>query len=282
VLVLVIGASSEVGGRVASTLAGRGLSVRAMVRRSEAVKPARALGVAEVVIADLRDTAALARAFDGIGQAFLMSSPNRDQVELETAAIAAAEHAGTDHIVKISNIPIEGLESGLHGNHRAIERRLAQSPVAATVLQPSFFTSVLARQAGLIRRSRFVMPTGQGRIAWIDPRDIADVAAALLAGDAPGGIALQLTGPEALTADDVAARLGVRHLDPPIDEWRANAVAGGLDPWLADSTVHLYEAVARGALEAVSPVVQDVLGHPPRAIDDWITDVLRPMLREPQ
>jgi uncharacterized protein YbjT (DUF2867 family) len=147
------------------------------------------------------------------------------------------------------------------------------------VLQPSFFASVLARQLALIRQGKLVMPTGKGRIAWIDPRDIADVAAALLAGDAPRGGTRQLTGPEALSADDLATRLGVRRLDPPLDVWRTSIIDGGLDPWLADSTVHLYEAVARGVLDNVSSAVADVLGRPARRIDDWIADQLAPMLR---
>jgi hypothetical protein len=49
---------------------------------------------------------------------------------------------------------------------------------------------------------------------------------------------------------------------------------------LVESTVHLYEAVARGALAEVSPEVERVLGRPPRPIDDWILDELAPLLRD--
>ncbi len=108
-----------------------------------------------------------------------------------------------------------------------------------------------------------MLPTGPGRIAWIDPDDIADVAVEALTRDDLGG-ALHLTGAEALDGDDVAARLGVRRLDPPRDRWRDAAVAGGLDPWLADSTVDLYEAVARGALAEVTDTVARTLNRPPR------------------
>jgi uncharacterized protein YbjT (DUF2867 family) len=196
---------------------------------------------------------------------FLVSSPTRDQVQLETNAIEAAERAGVEHVVKISNIPIRGLETGLHGNHRAIERRLAVSPVASTVLQPSFFASVIERQREQIARGRFVLPTGPGKIAWIDPDDIAAVAVAALTSDDVRG-ALQLTGPEALSGADVAERLGVRWLDPPLTQWHDAAVAGGLDPWLAESTVHLYEAVAHGALADVSDVIPRALGRPARPV----------------
>ena len=193
---------------------------------------------------------------------FLQSSPVAEQVRLETNAIEAAERAGFEKIVKLSNIPIAGLETGLHGNHRAIERRLAASPLASAVVQPSFFTSVINKQGDLIASGRLVMPTGAGKIAWIDPADIAAVAAAALAraDDLTGP--LHITGPEALDGDEVAARLGVRRLDPPVEQWRDAVVAAGLDPWLADSTVHLYEAVRSGALEAVTDTVERVLDRP--------------------
>ena len=193
---------------------------------------------------------------------FLLSSPTQEQVTLETNAIDAAEAAGIERIVKVSNIPIDGLDAGLHGNHRAIERRLAASPVATTVLQPSFFTTVLERQRAQIERGRVVLPFGPGRIAWVDPDDIAAVAAIALTRDV--GSRVWITGPEALDGDEVAARLGVQRLDPPLAEWRDAVVAGGLDPWLADSTVELYAAVARGALAGVSPDVERVTGRRPR------------------
>src|SRR5262249_26015554 len=163
-------------------------------------------------------------------------------------AIVAAEQTGVARIVKVSNIPIAGLDHGLHGNHRAIEARLAASPVASVVLQPSFFTSVMNRQRALIERGRVVLPFGSGRIAWIDPAAIAAVGAAVLHPWFDHAGPLRLTGPEALDGDEVAARLGVTRIDPPLAEWRDAIVRDGLDPWLADSTVELYAAVARDAL----------------------------------
>jgi uncharacterized protein YbjT (DUF2867 family) len=261
VKVLVIGATGELGRAVASDLAGRDdVSVRAFVRRP---LPADGPRLDDVVRGDLRDTASLERACAGIASVFLVSSPAPDQVELETNAIEAAERAGVGRIVKVSNIPIPGLDTGLHGNHRAIERRLASSSCACVMLQPSFFTSVVDKQADVIARGQIVMPTRDGKIAWIEPSDIAAVAAAALVRDDLEG-PLHLTGPEALDGDEVASRLGVQRLDVPLDRWRAAAVASGLDPWLADSSVHLFAAVARGALAETTDTVECVLGRPPR------------------
>jgi uncharacterized protein YbjT (DUF2867 family) len=254
VTVCVIGATGDLGSRIATGLRERGVEVRALSR-----KPAEGC-----LQADLADPTSLPPVFEGCARLFLISSPTKEQIGLEVAAISAATRVGVEHVVKVSNIPIAGLDSGLHGNHRAIERRLASAPMRATILQPSFFSSVLDKQRDLIARGKLVMPTGPGKIAWIDPADIADVAVEALVRDDLLG-PLHLTGPEALDGDELAARLGVQRLDPPVDQWRDAAVAGGLDPWLADSTVHLYKAVARGALAEVTGTVPRALGRPARA-----------------
>jgi uncharacterized protein YbjT (DUF2867 family) len=245
----VIGASGDLGRRVGAGLAALGADHRPLARRGGAT------------FADLADPVSLDAAFAGGTRLFLVSSPVPEQVQLETNAIAAAERAGFERIVKISNIPIAGLDTGVHGNHRAIERRLATSAVASTLVQPSFFTTVMDRQRDLIARGKVVLPFGPGRIAWIDPQDIADVAVAALTRDIDG--ALHITGPEALDGAEVARRLGCEWLDPPLRAWRDAAVAGGLDEWLADSTLDLYEAVRRDALAEVTGTVQAVLGRPP-------------------
>ena len=258
-----IGVTGELGRLVASELAPRAdAEVRAFVRRPlQADAPA----VDEVVVGDLRDGASLRDACDGVTSMFLLSSPTQDQVELETNAIEAAEQTGVTRIVKVSNIPIAGLETGLHGNHRAIERRLAESSCSAVILQPSFFSSVIDKQSEVVAHGSVVLPTGAGRIAWIEPSDIAAVGAAALMRDDLDG-PLHLTGPEALDGDEVAARLGVKRIDLPLGRWRETVVAAGLDPWLADSSVHLFEAVARGALGQTTDTVERVLGRKPHRV----------------
>ena len=279
--VLVIGASGELGAEVARGLVAQGVEVRAMTRRADTLAIA---GVDAVVRADLDDPSTLGRAFADVQRVFLVSSPTRGQVEAETNAIVAAERAGVQHVVKVSNLPVAGLDSGLHGNHRALERRLEESNMGFTVLQPSFFASVLLRQLGLLRRGRLVLPTGSGGIAWIDPRDIAAVAAAVLADPDPPRGALRLTGPETLTASELATRLGqvanveIALVQPELERWGTELKSGGMDPWLVESTVHLYTAVAEGALAGVSGDVERVLGRPARAIDEWFREVLVPKM----
>jgi len=263
VKVLVIGVTGELGGEVASILGPRtDVEVRAFVRRP---LPEGSPAVGEVVVGDLADRDALRDACADVTSMFLVSSPTPDQVALETNAIEAAEAASVERIVKVSNIPIAGLDDGLHGNHRAIERRLAASSCRSTFVQPSFFSSVIDKQGDVVARGAIVLPTGPGKIAWIEASDIAAVAAeALVRTDLDGP--LHITGPDALDGDEVAARLGVKRIDLPLAKWRETVVASGLDPWLADSSVHLFEAVARGALAETTDTVERVLGRPPRRV----------------
>ena len=137
--------------------------------------------------------------------------------------------------MKVSNIPIPGLDGGLHGNHRAIERRLAASPVAATVLaavvlhdgarpaarphRPGPGRVAVRRGTDRVGRSRRTSPRSRPRRSRATSTD-----------------PLRITGPEALDGDEVAARLGVRRLDPPLARVarrgrrrRARPVAGRLD-----------------------------------------------------
>src|SRR6516164_3062389 len=104
--VLVIGAAGQLGKPIAAQLRRRGVDVRGLARRP----------TAGAVVGDLADPASLDATCAGIERMFLVSSPVEEQVKLETNAIEAAERAGITRIVKISNIPIPGLETGLHGN----------------------------------------------------------------------------------------------------------------------------------------------------------------------
>src|SRR2546423_819915 len=77
-------------------------------------------GGVELVTADRADSESLDRACAGAQHLCLSSSPPRDQITLETNGIDAADRAGIEHVVEMSNIPSEGLDGGGQGNDRAI------------------------------------------------------------------------------------------------------------------------------------------------------------------
>ena len=201
--VLVIGATGTARRRCGARLGGtRRAMCGAMTRAAR--ESATPDGVADVVRADLGDPDSLAAACAGVHACSSCSSPTQDQVELETNAIAAAESGrGRARIVKVSNISIRG--PICRARRRAARQppgdraRLAASPVERrSCSRRSSRRCSPARSCCCARR--LVFPTGDGGVAWIDPRDIAAVAAAVLADTTVHGRSSALTGPEALTA----------------------------------------------------------------------------------
>ncbi len=126
---------------------------------------------------------------------------------------------------------------------------------------------------------RLFVPAGQGRVAFVDVRDLGEVAAHVFADPAPHrGRGYLLTGPVAVTFDEVASELS-RVLDRPIEYVPAGVVSyarhlrgRGLPlPAVVVQTI-LHVGLRRGDAEAVDPTLADLLGRPPRSIVDYIVD----------
>jgi uncharacterized protein YbjT (DUF2867 family) len=86
----------------------------------------------------------------------------------------------------------------------------------------------------------------------------------------------EVTGPQALSYADVAARLSaslgrpVRYVDAPDDAVRDALLGFGLDPWFAGALVGLYQEYRRGYGSEVTDTVERLTGRPPRSLDDLL------------
>jgi uncharacterized protein YbjT (DUF2867 family) len=116
-------------------------------------------------------------------------------------------------------------------------------------------------------------------VAAVAQDDIADVAAAvLLDPDAHAGRTYDLTGPEALSLDEVAATLTaatgrqVRYERETVAEAYASRASYGAPDWQVDAWVSTYLAIAGGELAAVSDAVERLGGHAARSLTDLLRD----------
>ncbi len=121
---------------------------------------------------------------------------------------------------------------------RATELDLAgRTKLTHSIVRPGWFMQNFDEfffQPAIAADGVIVAPTGDGAEAFVHADDIADVAAAtLLAPAEHAGAAYALSGPEALTFEQVAERIAaaagrpVRHVDPPVEQWVAGAAEGG-------------------------------------------------------
>ena len=268
---VVTGSTGRLGGRAARRLSEAGVAQRPLVRG-----PARAPAVlgAEVVRASFGDVDA-ARALVGARTVLMVSgSEDVERVAKHRSFLDAAVDAGVEHIVYTSSYGAAPDATSTHARHRrATEEHLRASGLAWTSLRDKLyrdFFPLLAGEDGVIRG-----PAGQGRTAAVALDDIADVATAVLLrrGD-HAGRTYDLTGPAALTLDDVAAELTettgrpVRYVEETLEEAYVSRASYGAPDWEVDAWVSTYTAIAAGELAGVSGDVATITGREPRSLED--------------
>lgn len=273
---LLAGATGQVGSIVARNLVGTGHRVRALVRNPDAAAAKLGSGI-EYVRADLDDPRTLPGAFEGVDVAYLATAPAPEMVGQEGNFIDAAVEAGLPRLVELGVLGTD-VSVPIFKYHQEIEAKIASSGIPATVLRPGGFYSSLLFAAEAIRAGVLPSAAGGGRLAWIDHADAADVASAVLLDDGYTGQVLKMTGPQALTYDDVVAALEqalgkpVAHVRIDEETLREQLTSAGLPDWLADSFLGQHRLMREDRLSMVTTVVADVLGRPPRAIGEWLAE----------
>ncbi len=276
---LVTGSTGNVGSAVVRELLDGGVSVRAFVR--DPARAAERLGAdPELAVGDLSDPASVRRAMEGVELVFLASGDGPQKVDHEVAVIDAAAEAGVRRLVKASTAMAEAGSPLLPFDWNGrIEDHLRGSGVPAVVLQSSFYMTNLLMSAEQVRNQGMLFaPAGGGKVGMIDTRDVAAVAAKVLTGDGYDGKTYALTGPEAITfeqvAEELSAALGrpVAFVDLPEDGARQGLVAAGLPDWLVDHLFQLFRLIRQGALGEVTNTVRELTGREPRSLADFVRE----------
>ena len=278
-MLLVTGATGTTGTEVLRALRARGAEgVRALVHSEGKADGVRELG-AEPFIGDMGDPASLLPVLEGVERAYLVSPPGPMQAEYEQAFVETAKQAGVRHVVKLSMVGAAE-ETGLRfaRNHAIVEAALRDSGMGWTFLRPNGFMQTNLAWAGRVQDGTFYMPVPDAAFAIVDARDVAEVAAACLLDDGREGAVLELSGPEAISYRDQARRLfaaagrDVAIEEVPVDAVRQALLDGGAPRWSVDGLAELLQMYASGAAAAVSGGVEEVLGRPPRSLDDFARD----------
>lgn len=275
--VLVIGAAGTVGRHLTSILARRGLAVRAATRNPRGLADLGA--VARVVELDFDRPPTFAAALDGVERAFLMARPG-DLRPDETAAplLAAMRRAGVRHVVHMTGMGVDRREDLPLGR---LERALEGSGMAFTHLRPNYFLQNFVTAPlvdGIRERGEIALAAGDARIAFVDVRDIAAVAAEAIVTEAHRGVAYTLTGGEAVGYEDVARAIATATRRPVLytalteGYVRDALAAAGLSPELIERRLGFLALARTGAFATPSPDVARVLGRPPSSLAEFVRD----------
>ncbi|MET9069682.1 NmrA family NAD(P)-binding protein [Streptosporangium sandarakinum] len=276
-MILVTGATGNVGGHVVSQLLDRGVAVRALTRDPAAASLPDGV---EAVRGDLADPASLDAALDGVETVFLLWPT----LAADHAAAAAVERiAGrARRVVYVSargvSDDLERAPGSILGSHAYLERLIRGAGVEWTFLRPGGFavnTLLWApeiRATGVVRRSH-----GAAGRALIHERDIATVGVLALTEDGHAGAAYELTGPETLTQAEQVAAIGeaigrpVRWEEVPPENTLRDLVANGMPAAMAESIVAAHNAMVTSP-ETTTATFEKVTGVPATPFRQWAID----------
>lgn len=264
-MIVVTGASGNVGRTLVRLLTEAGEPVTAVARTITAsdVPP----GV-RAVAADLADPVSLRPALSGADAMFLLVAGEDPDGVLEEARAA-----GVRKVVLLSSQGV-GTRPQSYRHPARFEAAVAGSGLRWTVLRSGGMASNALAWAEPVRAHRTAAaPFGEVGLPFVDPDDVAAVAAAVLRQDGHQGATYVLTGPAPTTPRQRAAAIAAALGEPVgfVEQTRGQAHAQ-LSRFMPPPVVEGTLAILGEPTEEerrVSPDVERVLGRPPRSFADW-------------
>jgi uncharacterized protein YbjT (DUF2867 family) len=274
-LIGVTGATGELGGRVARLLAGRGLEQRLVVRDPSRAPALEGATAAQIAGYDAEED--MRRALDGVETLLFASAEEHEHrlEQLHKPAIDAAVAAGVGRIVYTSFLgAAPDATFTFARDHFHTEEHIRASGVDFAFSRDGIYLDyvpLFAGADGVIKG-----PAGEGRVSAVARDDIAEVIAALIADPGHDGETVEVTGREAFTMAEAAARMSeaigtdVRFVDETMDEARESRAHFGAPDWEVEGWITTYTAIANGELEGVTDTVERLTGHQPMNLEEFL------------
>jgi uncharacterized protein YbjT (DUF2867 family) len=275
-VILITGASGNVGREVVKQALTLGLTVRATFQSPGVA--AKAPAGLEGVIVDYAKPETIRRALHGVDKIFLVGPASRDLSALEARFIKEVRAAGRKHVVKLS--ALGGRESIFSSGHRDSEEDIEDSGLPYTFLRPNgFMQNLVNYHAATIRsQNTFYGCQGNGAVSMVDIRDIAAVAVIVLAATGHEGKSYALTGGEALTNGRIAEKISqvagrkISYVDLPPADFKKAILSAGTTEWSAEAMLDLHRFYRGGKASRVTDDVERLLGRKPITFDQFVRD----------
>ncbi len=277
-MIIVTGATGNIGGEIVRLLSLKGAQVRALVRDPQKAQELAQKGI-ELAQGDFDNTDSMDKALSGVESAFLLSPSTPQQVEQQGNFVEAAKRAGVRHIVKLSGAGAsENNPQQFARWHWQVEQHIRNSGIPFTFVQPIYFMqNFLGKDTAqmIAKQGRFAAPIDPDlKFNVVDSRDIAAVAANVLAETGHEGKTYVVTGPELLSSNEHAekfsAALGkhVSFINVPAEAFKNILLGAGQPQWLASSVVELFENLDT----YITNIVNEVTKREPITFDQFIQD----------
>lgn len=282
------GGSGKLGRQVADLVLAKSAAADVVITtRDPAVLSELSTSGVQVRRADYDDESSLAAAFRGVDTLFMVSTNTvggpEVRVRQHQRAIKAAAEAGVGHLVYTSVARVEaGNPLALAPDHMATEVALRTSGITYTSLRNNVYSDGVPQiLSQAIVTGKYLVNSGAGGTAYITRGDCARAAAAVLLGDRPETSSVkELSGPSAVTADELAA-LTATLVGRPIEviqlddeEYVHTLTAAGFPEPAARVFASFGQAAREGWLDLVTPTVAELTGKNPIPVRDVLAAAL--------
>ncbi|MBV9765522.1 MAG: SDR family oxidoreductase [Acidobacteriaceae bacterium] len=274
-MILITGASGNVGKEVLKQIAQTGERIRAAFQSSSKVTAPEGV---EIAIVDFNQPDTLRAALKDVDRVFLVGPPTAELPALERKAVDVIAQLGVRRLVKLS--AMGGREAIFPRQHAESEDYIVSSKVRYTFLRPNgFMQNIVHYNAATINtQNAFYGTEGDGRVSQIDIRNIAAVAVKVLTEDEHEGKAYTLTGPQALNNVEVAQLLSdvigreIRFINLPVVELKNALLTGGVPDWSANALLDLQRLYREGKAAVITSDVEQILGRKPTDFRKFLED----------
>lgn len=279
-MILVTGATGQIGRLVVEQLLNMDVPVRAFVRNEDAFKDLHHASL-EVAVGTFEDEKSLEKAVEGVDRLFLVARDNPNQVIQHENVIKVAERNGVKHIVKLSALGASiGSPIALMRWHAETEEQLRNSKMDWTFLRPQLYMQNLLRFGdSVVSMGSFSAPMGSSEFALVDIRDIAEAAAKVLSDE--GGHASKiytLTGPTAVSYKEIAKHLStilgqsIHYNAVTQKQFYETLLEKGTPSWRAYDLAYIAEAYPEDKNKLITNDINTLLNRSARSIQTFLTD----------
>ncbi len=271
-MILVTGATGNVGSEIARQLIARAIPFRIYVR--DADKAATMIGSDgyDVALGSFSDQAEFAAALNGVSSIYMVTNQSETFKTDLQRMVQQVKAAGIERFVMLS---AEGdPESDIFFVRRTgeLESIVRAADLSWTFLRPDWF---MQNFANYVAMGMVAFPDGPGKTSFVDVRDVAEVAIKALTETGHLSRTYRLTGPDAMTFAQAAARISaVLGRDIPFvgitpEQMRDALIAQGAEAWYADMNAEMTFAVRMGMSFSPSNDIEFLLGRKPRSLEAY-------------